>query len=151
MSSRLLPIRDIAHQFHFVLGAISPKRSIIRSNPDETNELPIHQIKANKGCRFIFDPGDWFWMHVTDLYPFDTSSDSRSNPFEEGGDDAIHASHGPLLHWIQAIDHSGLITEANRRLVDQNKRETKFGSQKRKKPEGITMRSHGYTTLRSQG
>ncbi|KAL2512745.1 RNA-directed DNA polymerase [Abeliophyllum distichum] len=150
MSSRLPPIRDMAHQFHFVPGAVSPKQSINRSNPDETNELPIHQIKANKGCRFIFDPGDWFWMHVMDLYPFDAGSDSRLNPFEGRGDDAIHASHGPLLQWIQAMDYSGLITEANRRLDDQNKREIKFGSQKRKKPGDITMRSHGFTTLRSQ-
>ncbi|KAL2532316.1 Retrotrans gag domain-containing protein [Abeliophyllum distichum] len=129
----------------------SSKKMSRRSNQDEANELLIYQVKANEGCRFIFDPGDWLWMHVTDLYPFDSGSDSRSNPFEEEEDDAIHASHGPLLHWIQAMDHIGLITKANRRLDDQNKRETKFGSQKRKKPKDITMRSHGYTTLQSQG
>ncbi|KAL2512742.1 RNA-directed DNA polymerase [Abeliophyllum distichum] len=98
MSSKLPPIRDIAHQFHFVLGAVSPKRSTNRSNPDETNELPIHQIKANKGCRFIFDSGDWIWIHVKGLYPFYASSDSKLNPFEEGEDDAIQVSHEPLLH-----------------------------------------------------
>ncbi|KAL2517986.1 Uncharacterized protein Adt_14233 [Abeliophyllum distichum] len=98
MSSRLQPIRDIAHQFNFVLGAVSPKRSTNRSNPDEINELPIHQIKANKGCGFIFDPGDWIWIHVKGLYPFYAGSNSMSNPFEEGGDDAIQASYGPLLY-----------------------------------------------------
>ncbi|KAL2542174.1 Uncharacterized protein Adt_03152 [Abeliophyllum distichum] len=84
MSSRLPPIRDIAHQLHFILGVVGPKRSTNRSNSDETNELPIHQIKANKGCRFIFDPGDWIWIHVKGLYPFYAGSDLRSNPFEEG-------------------------------------------------------------------
>ncbi|KAL2490949.1 hypothetical protein Adt_26577 [Abeliophyllum distichum] len=144
MSSRLPPIRDIAHQLHFVSGDVSSKRQTNRNNPDETNELQLHQIKANKCCRFIFDSGDWFWMHVKDLYPFNAGSDSRSNPFEEGGDDAIQASHGPLLHWTQAKDHIGDISEANGTLEDQNKRETKFGGQKRRKSGEITMRSHGY-------
>ncbi|KAL2486651.1 CCHC-type domain-containing protein [Abeliophyllum distichum] len=89
MSSRLPPIRDIAHQLHFVTGDVSSKRPTNRNNSDETNELQMHQIKANKGCRFIFDPGEWFWMLVNDLYPFDADSDWWSNPFEEGGDDAI--------------------------------------------------------------
>ncbi|KAL2527141.1 hypothetical protein Adt_12195 [Abeliophyllum distichum] len=147
MSSRLPPIRDIAPQFDFVLGAVNSKRSTNRSNPDETNELPIHQIKANKGCRFIFDPGDWIWIHVKGHYPFYAGSDSRSNPFEEGGDDAIQASHGPLLYWTQAKDHIGGKSEANGRLEDQNKRKTKVGSQKYKKPKDITMRSHGYKSM----
>ncbi|KAL2541594.1 Uncharacterized protein Adt_02572 [Abeliophyllum distichum] len=90
MPSGLPPIIDIAHQLHFVPEDVSSKRPININNPDETNELQLYQIKANKGCRFIFDPGDWFWMHVKDLYPFDAGSDSRSNPFEEGVDDAIH-------------------------------------------------------------
>ncbi|KAL2460760.1 hypothetical protein Adt_44180 [Abeliophyllum distichum] len=118
MSSRLPPIRDIEHQFHFVLRAVSPKRSTNRSNPDETNELPIHQIKANKGCRFIFDPGDWFWMHVKDLYSFDVGSASRSNLFEEGGDDAIQDQN-----------------KGETKLMDQNADRTQIsaGSQKGEK------------------
>ncbi|KAL2497644.1 hypothetical protein Adt_23194 [Abeliophyllum distichum] len=85
-----------------------------------------------------------------DLYSFNASSDSRSNPFEEGGDDAIHASHGPLLHWTQAKDHIRRILGSSERLVDQNKRETKFGGQRRRKSEALTMRSHGDTRLRLQ-
>ncbi|KAL2492175.1 hypothetical protein Adt_27803 [Abeliophyllum distichum] len=79
--------------------------------------------------------------HVKDLYPFDVGSNSRSNPFEKGGDDAIQTNHGPLLHWTQAKDHVGGISEANGTLEDQNKRETKFGGQKCRKSGEITMRS----------
>ncbi|KAL2492393.1 CCHC-type domain-containing protein [Abeliophyllum distichum] len=89
MSSRLPPIRVISDLLCFVPRAVLPKRPTYRSNSDETNELQIHQIKANKGYRFIFKPGHWFWMHVKDVYPFDAGNDSRSNPFEEGGNDAI--------------------------------------------------------------
>ncbi|KAL2471091.1 hypothetical protein Adt_39227 [Abeliophyllum distichum] len=46
-----------------------------------------------------FDLDVWLHMRMEgDLYPFDAGSDSRSNPFDEGWDDAIQASHRPLLH-----------------------------------------------------
>ncbi|KAL2513221.1 Uncharacterized protein Adt_18821 [Abeliophyllum distichum] len=148
VSSRLTSIRDITYHIGLAHGDVLPKQPTYRSNPNETNELQIHQFKANKSCIFIVELGDWFWKHVKDLYPFDAGSDSMSNRFEEGGDDAIQASHGPLLHWTQAKDHIGGISEANRILEDQNKRETKFGGQKRRKSREITMRSHGYRRMR---
>ncbi|KAL2517933.1 RNA-directed DNA polymerase [Abeliophyllum distichum] len=90
MSSRLRYIRDIAHQ-----------------------------IKANKGCRFIFKPSDWVWVHVKTeciLSPFDAGDDSRSNPFEERADDASHVSHGPLVHLTQTKNYIEDISETNGKL-----------------------------------
>ncbi|KAL2526350.1 CCHC-type domain-containing protein [Abeliophyllum distichum] len=124
MSSRLPHILNIPHQLRFVPEAVIPKRRTYKSSPDEANELQIYQVKANKSCRFIFESGDWVWVHMrteSDRYPFDAGSDSRSNPFEEEGDDAIHASYGPLLHWTQAKDHIGRILGSSGRLEHQNK------------------------------
>ncbi|KAL2518059.1 Uncharacterized protein Adt_14306 [Abeliophyllum distichum] len=89
----------------------------------------VHQIKANKDHRFIFKHDDWVWVHVTTEgihSPFDVGDNSRSNPFEEGRDDVIHASHGPLIHLTQNKDHIEDILEANEILEDQNKHETKL-------------------------
>ncbi|KAL2474558.1 CCHC-type domain-containing protein [Abeliophyllum distichum] len=89
MSSKLSHIQDIAHQLYFVPGVVLSKRPTYKSNPDETNELQRHQFKANKVCRFIFESGDWVWVHMRmegDIYLFDGGDDSRLNPFEEGGE-----------------------------------------------------------------
>ncbi|KAL2525775.1 Uncharacterized protein Adt_10829 [Abeliophyllum distichum] len=47
ISSRLPPIRDIAHQLHYVAGVVILKRPTYRNNSNEMNEFQIHQIKAN--------------------------------------------------------------------------------------------------------
>ncbi|KAL2542045.1 hypothetical protein Adt_03023 [Abeliophyllum distichum] len=103
---------------------------------NECNNDVLPELKDDEACEgsFLFDAG----------------SDSRSNPFEEGGEDAIQASHEHLLHWTQAKDNIGGISEANGTLADQKKRETKFESPKRRKSGEITMRSHGYRRMRSQ-
>ncbi|KAL3575142.1 hypothetical protein D5086_023243 [Populus alba] len=75
----------------------------------------IYASKANKGCKMVvFQPGDWVWVHMRkERFPNQRKSklqprdfDSRSNPFENRGDDVdqprniskdpLHVPNGPI-------------------------------------------------------
>uniref|UniRef100_A0A2N9F738 CCHC-type domain-containing protein n=1 Tax=Fagus sylvatica TaxID=28930 RepID=A0A2N9F738_FAGSY len=78
--SGLPPIRGIEHQIDFVPGATIPKRPAYRSNPEETTELQM-QVEE------LLAKGHGYQQHY--------GEDSRSNPFEERGNDGNQS--GPSL------------------------------------------------------
>ncbi|KAF7823687.1 uncharacterized protein G2W53_021831 [Senna tora] len=143
---RLPPLRGIEHKIDFVPGASLPNRPAYRANPEETREIQrqnfgnlaaylwsrefiIHsdheslkflksQVKLNKRHAR--------WLEFIETFPYviKHKKDSRTNPFEQGGNDEEHDTESTqgwktntLKDPLQGI--GGLMTRARTKAMKE--------------------------------